>query len=167
MLSNILNVSTHSCVIQLLIEQFHVNGTIIKPSASKLHCNLAFGTCCEIIIRCFKMLLQQNIHAIWIFINSRIKHGLLLVIWTIGHCPGKEKDTLMVEVKEPTEEDWRHKFDSMLHETRKSSSFKTMSTIIYLGSRLKPWTNNWRRKIERLKEEGEPLEWCRILNPAW
>ena len=72
MLSNILNVSTHSCVIQLLIEQFHVNGTIIKPSASKLHCNLAFGTCCEIIIRCFKMLLQQNIHAIWIFINSRI-----------------------------------------------------------------------------------------------
>ena len=70
MLSNIFqfhlarNVSTHSCVIQLLIEQFHVNGTIIKPSASKLHCNLAFGTCCEIIIRCFKMLLQQNIHAI-------------------------------------------------------------------------------------------------------
>ena len=99
MLSNIFqfhlarNVSTHSGVIQLLIEQFHVNGTIIKPSASKLHCNLAFGTCCEIIIRCFKMLLQQNIHAIWIFINSRIKHGLLLVIWTIGHSPGKEKDT--------------------------------------------------------------------------
>ena len=31
-------------VIQLLIEQFPVNGTIIKPSDSKLHRNLAFGT---------------------------------------------------------------------------------------------------------------------------